>query len=148
MSVAREFFSKDDIVRLETAIAAAEQNTSGEICLHIDSTCISDPVEKAKEIFIFRGLHKTKDRNAVLFYMALKDHKYAIWGDLGINEKVPEGFWEDVSLVLLQKFKLKQFTLGLEEAILMTGEKLKQYFPYESKRDINELADEVSFDKE
>ena len=93
------------------------------------------------------GMEKTAERNGVLFYLAVKDRKFAIIGDAGINAKVPEGFWDCISELLARNFKEGKFTEGLAEGILLAGKQLKKHFPYK-KEDVNELSDEISFGKE
>jgi uncharacterized membrane protein len=92
------------------------------------------------------GMHKTAERNGVLFYLAVNDRKFAIIGDAGINAKVPPGFWDDISELLKKNFKEGKFTEGLSEGILLAGEHLKKHFPHRPD-DVNELPDEISFDK-
>jgi uncharacterized membrane protein len=90
-------------------------------------------------------MHKTKERNAVLFYLAVADHKFAILGDSGINKVVPENFWEKIKEDMAKSFKQHAFTEGLSNAIEACGQHLKAHFPYDNKGDINELPDEISF---
>ncbi len=135
--------SKKDQQRIVAAIQAAEQQTSGEIRVHVESHCKGDPLERAKAIFVKLNMHQTAQRNGVIIYLALKDRKLAIWGDKGINEKVPDNFWEDVKETMIAHFKKNEFTEGLVKGIAMIGEKLREYFPYQSD-DINELSDDVS----
>lgn len=147
MTSPRDLFSDEDIEAIEAAVAAAERDTSGEICVHIDHGCKGDPVKKAKQIFAARNLHKTKFRNAVLFYIAIGDSKLAIWGDEGINAKVPDDFWQQEADLMLEKFKQAKYTQGLVEAIKLAGQRLQEYFPYEQKGSLNEIEDDVSFGK-
>jgi len=147
MTEPREFFTQEEITSIESAIAEAEKDTSGEICVHIDSLCTKDPIKRAQEIFKIRDLHKTKFRNAVLFYLAVDSHKFAIWGDKGINKKVEEGFWDDVRDLIQENFKSGNFAIGLEKAVRLAGERLQKYFPYEDKGAINEIDNEISFHK-
>ncbi len=135
--------SKKDQQRIVAAIQAAEQQTSGEIRVHVESHCKGDPLERAKAIFVKLNMHQTAQRNGVIIYLALKDRKLAIWGDKGINEKVPDNFWEDVKETMIAHFKKNEFIEGLVKGIAMIGEKLREYFPYQSD-DINELSDDVS----
>jgi uncharacterized membrane protein len=79
-----------------------------------------------------------------LFYLAVKDHKFAIIGDAGINAAVPDNFWDEVKERMLEEFKLERFAEGLIDGIQMAGEKLKEFFPYQAD-DINELPDDISF---
>ena len=85
-------------------------------------------------------------KNGVLFYLAVKDQKFAIIGDKGINEKVPADFWDQIKDTMLINFKEQKFTEGLSLGIELAGEKLKLYFPI-SHNDTNELTNEVSFGK-
>ena len=80
--------SKEALVR---AIQTAEKNTSGEIRVHLEQVCKGDPCLRAAYVFSKLGMFRTKDRNGVLIYLALKSHKFAIIGDSGINEKVGAG---------------------------------------------------------
>jgi len=136
--------SKKEQQRIVEAIQQAEHQTSGEIRVHVESRCPGDPLERAKAIFVKLNMHQTAQRNGVIVYLAVKDRKLAIWGDKGINEKVPENFWQDVTQKMIEYFKKGEFTEGLVQGIGMIGEKLKAYFPYQ-KDDVNELTDDVSF---
>ena len=141
-----DFFTKEQQKRIVEAIGQAEQNTSGEIRVHIEKNCKKDVLDRAADVFAMLKMHKTDLRNGVLFYLSLEDRKFAILGDGGINAKVPENFWESVKEVVLEQFKLDNQTEGLVKGILMAGEKLKAHFPYQ-KDDVNELSDEISFGK-
>ena len=131
----------------ETVVAAvklAEKGTSGEIRIHIDGDCKGDPVKRAEEVFVRLGMHKTELRNGILIYLACNSKVFAIIGDKGVNDIVPDGFWDDVAVCMSSHFGKGDFTGGLAQACLMVGEKLKAYFPY-MENDINELPDEISF---
>jgi len=45
------------------AITDAELETSGEVRLHMDKWCKTDPLYKAKNLFAHLGMDKTKERN-------------------------------------------------------------------------------------
>ncbi len=139
-----DFFSLEEKKIIEEAIRKAELNTSGEIRVHIESDCKIEALDRATYIFEKLGMHKTEQRNAVLFYIAIADKKFAIIGDVGINIKVPANFWDDIRSAMYELFIEKKFAEGLEKGILMTGEQLKQHFPYQSN-DVNELSNDVSF---
>ena len=89
-------------------------------------------------------MHRTEKRNGVLFYLAVKDHKFAILGDAGINALTPDDFWDHIKEHMAGFFKEGDFSGGLKEGILMAGKALKDHFPYE-EGDVNELSDEISF---
>ena len=129
---------------IQQAIARAELDTSGEIRVHIDKKCKADPVERAIELFHRLDMHKTTQKNGVLIYVAMADRKLAIVGDTGINEVVPDHFWDDERDLMISYFKNGQFTEGLVEGIKKVGEQLKEFFPY-IENDENELSNEVTF---
>jgi len=141
---ARKFFTKKQLDDIKSSVQTAELNTSGEIRVHIEELCNADVLDRAAYLFQKLGMTKTQLRNGVLIYLAIKDHKFAIIGDAGINAKVPAGFWDKAKTIMLNDFKESHFTEGLCKAVLLAGEQLKQHFPRQSD-DINELPDEVSF---
>lgn len=147
MLATKDFFTKAQQQEIISAIKRAELDTSGEVRLHVENECKGDVLDRASGIFAKLKMHKTKLRNGVLFYVAIHNRKFAILGDAGINAKVPEGFWDEIKLVILDKFKQGLYVEGLVNGIIMAGEKLKEHFPY-NKGDINELSDDISFSKD
>ena len=130
--------------RVLEAIAAAELNTSGEIRVHIDKYCKTDPVFKAMNLFFHLKMEKTNFRNGVLLYIAKLENKFAIVGDEGINKVVPADFWESTKELMKASFSKGEITEGLEQGVNEIGVQLKEYFPYEDG-DINELPDTISY---
>ena len=143
---ASSFFTKEQQALILASVKEAEKETSGEIRVHIETSLTGDVLDRAAWVFKKLGMHKTEERNGVLFYLAVSDRKFAIIGDAGINSKVPAGFWNEISELLVKNFKEGKFTEGLSEGILMAGKQLNTHFPYK-KDDVNELSDEISFDK-
>ena len=143
---ASTFFSKEQQEQILTSVKEAELETSGEIRVHIETSHKGDVLDRSAWLFKKMGMDKTAERNGVLFYLAVSDRKFAIIGDAGINAKVPAGFWNEISELLKKNFKEGKFTEGLSEGIIMAGDQLKTHFPHRLD-DINELPDEISFDK-
>lgn len=144
MANARNFFTEEEKKNIICTIKDAELQTSGEIKVHVENYCKEDVLDKAAAVFASLELHKTARRNGVLFYMAIKDHKYAILGDKGINCCVDECFWDDVKELMAGYFSREQFADGLIEGIKLAGIKLSENFPYQAN-DVNELPDDISF---
>lgn len=140
----KSFFTKQEQLTILQAIAGAEKNTSGEVRVHLDGKCNGEVLDVAAHWFNKLKMNETELRNGVLFYLSVKDRKFAILGDKGINEKVPHDFWDSVRDTVIHHFKKQEFALGLSKGIEMAGEKLKLYFPYQSD-DTNELSDDISF---
>ncbi len=142
--MARKFFSEEDQQRIMQAILEAEKNTSGEIQVHLENRCKKLVLERALEVFNTLHMQKTAQRNGVLIYLAIEDHKFAILGDVGINAKVPADFWDTTKDHMQKLFREGRFTDGLCDGIRMAGEQLGKHFPYH-KDDIDELPNEISF---
>jgi uncharacterized membrane protein len=143
-----EFLSALDQQRIVSAIGAAEQQTSGEIRVHVQKrTGATDIRNLAERTFERLGMTKTAQRNGVLLFIASEDRQFTILGDSGINEKVPAGFWDDVIAQLTARFKAGEFTDGIIEAIGAAGEHLKAYFP-RSESDVDELSNEIDISDE
>lgn len=139
------FFGEKDQQRIVEAIQNAEKQTSGEIKVHIEKKCLSEnALDRAKEVFALLNMHLTQDHNGVLFYLAYEDRKFAVLGDKGIFEKVPENFWDSTKDLLRSHFSKNKFADGLCLGINEAGIQLKKHFPYSSD-DINELPDDISF---
>lgn len=141
---ARHFFTESQQAAIVQAIAAAEKLTSGEIRLHLETTCQKHVLDRAAEVFAELEMHKTALRNGVLFYLAVDDHKFAVIGDAGINAVVPANFWDDIKIRMQAKFRSGNFIDGLTEGIKLAGVQLKSQFPV-ADDDINELPDRISF---
>lgn len=139
-----KFLTKEQQALIVQAIQQAENNSSGEVRVHLESTCSIDVLDRATYIFKKLKMHKTALRNGVLIYLSVQDRKFAILGDVGINLKVPEGFWDHIKDLMISHFSTGEITTGLTDGILLIGEKLKLFFPI-AVDDINELSDEISF---
>lgn len=144
--MAKDFLTKEQSDKIVAAIKQAELNTSGEIRVHLEGKCAIDVLDRATYWFEKLKMHKTEQRNGVLFYLAYTDKKFAILGDAGINSKVPDNFWDTIKRDMEVQFRAGDFVNGLANGILACGEQLKSHFPYQSD-DVNELSDEISYGK-
>jgi uncharacterized membrane protein len=142
---ASSFFTREQQEAIVRAIGEAEHATSGEIRVHLETSCKADVLDEAAWLFRKVGMHKTADRNGVLIYFATNERRFAIIGDTGINSVVPLGFWDEIRDHMKKRFSENLFTEGLTEGIIMAGMQLKEHFPH-SKDDINEITDTISFD--
>ena len=142
--MATEFLSENQRQQIVDAIKQAELNTSGEIRVHLDKKCSEDVLDRAAYWFEKLQMHKTDQRNGVLFYLAYEDRKFAVLGDAGINQKVPANFWDTIKNQMVAEFKEGKFAEGLSKGIIASGQQLKTHFPYQSD-DVNELSDDISF---
>ncbi len=143
MSKVEDFLTKEEEQEIVQAIRVAEKNTSGEIRVHIEKHTSIDAFDRAMEVFHLLKMDETELKNGVLIYLAVKDKHFVICGDKGINDLVPNDFWDCTRDVMSKNFKEGNYKQGLVEGILRAGEQLQKYFPYQDG-DKNELSNEIS----
>lgn len=142
--LARKIFSDQDLKDISEAIKTFEGRTSGEIVISFNTTSHKQPYKFAKRIFKKAKLHQTKERNATLIILFLTEQKFAVYGDAGIHEKVPENFWEETVANMKTSFAKGKMLEGLLYGINELGKNLAKYFPV-AHDDVNELSDDINF---
>lgn len=143
MSKIEAFLTAEEEQEIIKAIRTAEQNTSGEIRVHIEKSSNKNTFERAMEVFHYLKMDNTKQQNGVLIYVAVEDKTFVIYGDKGINDVVPVGFWDSTKDIMQSHFKEGNFKQGLIEGILKAGQELEAHFPW-IHGDVNELPDDIS----
>ena len=142
------FFTPAEKLEINAAIVQAEQRTSGEVRVFVESKCsYVNAIDRSVEIFYNLGMQKTKLRNAVLVYIAMKDHQLAVFGDEGIHRKVGNEYWEEKVAAMIAHFSRNNFSEAIVQTVKDIGEALHLHFPYDEHIDKNELPDEIVFGK-
>lgn len=141
-----KFFTKEEHQQILQAIHHAEKETSGEVRVYVESKCsYMDALDRAKEIFEKLKMYNTSEKNAVLIYVAVKDHQLAIFGDDGIHKKVGTDYWNRLVKQMTHHFHGNNFAEGIRQSIFEIGQDLQKYFPYHKYNDKNELPDDIEF---
>ncbi|PWI31142.1 hypothetical protein DI383_00260 [Flavobacteriaceae bacterium LYZ1037] len=143
MSKIEDFLTAQEEQEIVNAIRVAEQNTSGEIRVHLEKSSKTDVFNRAMEVFHYLKMDNTKEQNGVLIYVAVEDKTFVIFGDKGINDIVGKDFWNDTKDVIQAQFKSGKFKQGLVDGILKAGQALEIHFPWQHN-DINELPNDIS----
>ncbi len=141
----RKFVEQLRHKEIVAAIREAEQKTSGEIRVFISHKEITEPVKAAERHFVRMGMQKTRERNAVLIFVAPRSHTFAVIGDEGVHKRCGDPFWTELAGEMSGHFKQGHFNQGLLHAIDKAGKLLAQHFPRRPD-DTNELPDEVETD--
>lgn len=141
-----EFFSEEEKKQVIKAIQAAELTTSGEIRVYIESRCrFVDPLDRAAELFWALKMDYTQDHNAVLVYVAVRDHQFAVFADQGIHEKVGNEFWHKEVEAMKKHFKQNHYADAIVQVVTDVGAALQFHFPFDRQTDKNELPDDIIF---
>jgi uncharacterized membrane protein len=138
------FLTDQQIASLVEAIQSAEEHSTGEIRVHIDSTTKNNNAETAYEVFNELCKDKTKEKNAVLFHINFEKKYLTIIGDTGIHAKVHQSYWDHLHDFITSEFAKGNYFKALKSAILETGLELKKHFPVTGENH-NELPNEITF---
>jgi uncharacterized membrane protein len=120
-----------------------EKKTSCEIRIHIEERNDAAVLDRAAFVFDHLGMHKTKQRNALLVYIQIYPSALAIIGDLGIHPHVNESTWEVWKNQLIEDFSQGHFSQGMSKLLDDVAQHLAPAFPWHTD-DINELSDSIS----
>lgn len=138
----RLFIGKLHRQLIEAAIRDAELKTSGEIVVLVHHKPVKDAVAFARNEFLRRGLQETKERNAVLIFIAPESQTFALIGDEGVHRKCGDDFWRELAATMQENFRAGNHTAALLDGIERAGSLLARHFPRQSG-DVNELSDRV-----
>ncbi|MBI2517194.1 MAG: TPM domain-containing protein [Opitutae bacterium] len=138
----RHFINKLQRQLIEDAIRDAEQKTSGEIVVLIHHKPVQDAVAFARNEFLRRGLQETKERNAVLIFVAPESQSFALIGDEGVHQKCGDTFWSELAATMQGDFRAGNYTAALLDGIERAGALLAEHFPARPD-DKNELPNRV-----
>lgn len=142
----KQYFAPPQMEQFVAAIRNAEKQTSGEVRVYIESrNPLVSTIERAAEIFYKLKMQETEDRNAVLLYIAMKDHEVALFADEGIYKRAGGVYWENEMSEMLAFFKTEDIPGGIINCVTHVGETLKKEFPYDATNDRNELPDDIVF---
>lgn len=141
-----DIFTPDEMKEIENSVAEAEKLTNAEITPVIVNYCWGNLHKKAQLLFEKYKLHNTKERNAVMILLVVKNRELLIYGDKGITKKVGVDFWVKTKDEMVSHFKENDFLKGMIHGIQNAGEQLAKHFP-PTEDDVNELSNKVIHEK-
>ena len=137
------FLRRLDHNRITQAIKKAEGKSSGQIRVFVQRWKFEgDALPRAERKFFQLGMQKTTSRNAVLIFVAPREQKYAVVGDVGVHEKCGKEFWKKLVNDMQAHFRKEDFNRAIILAISEVGKVLAAHFPRTGDT-INELPDEI-----
>lgn len=146
----RHLFTGEDLEAITRSVVAAESLTSGEIRVHLEPRVPRGrfmrrrgPLARAREVFAHLGMHRTRERNGVLIYLAVKDRKLAIVGDEGVHARMGDAWWGRVRDLMVDGLRQGASRAAIIAAVEEVGRVLAGHFPRRGD-DVDELSDTVS----
>jgi uncharacterized membrane protein len=139
-------FRSEDLDAIAAAVRRAEMLTTAEVRVHMERGVPAgrETLGRAQEVFRRLRMHRTRQRNGVLVYLALEDRKLAIVGDAGIHAQVGAAYWEGVRDLMVGHLRAAAPREAVVRAVEELGRALGQHFPRGPGHDPDELANEVS----
>lgn len=142
-----QILSEIELEKISEEIKTQEEKTSGELKVSIKKGRNFFHRKKPIRELAIREFHRlrmmnTRDRSGILFFLLLKDREFYILPDIGITEKLPQSFWDELAKSTEEYFRNKNFYEGIIYVIRKCGEVLSQHFPRKVD-DIDELSNKV-----
>ena len=132
----RRHFTDAELQAIETAIAAAETRSSGEIRFVVETALELSEVwagltPRARAVQTFSDLHmwNTERRNGVLLYVLAADRGVEIVADRGAAGVIDQADWERVCRQVEEHFRAGRFAEGAVAGIDSVGGLLARHFP-------------------
>ena len=97
---------------------------------------------RAREQFLLRGLHRTRERAGVLLFVSVAEHRVDLIADEGIHARVAPGTWDAIVATFIGEVRRRRVADGFVAAIDAVAGVLAAHFP-RSPGDVNELPDRL-----
>ena len=133
-------FREADRDKIAAAVKAAEAGHRGEIVVHVEWRCFSDPLKRAAALWQRLGVDGTKEDTGVLLYVATSNRRAAVWAGKGVRDGDQVATWKPVFDAL---GATSDTVAGICDAVAAVGRILATHCTGEDTHG-NELADGVS----
>lgn len=142
-----KILSEVELEKISEEIKSQELRTSGELKVSIKKgRSLFDKRKSIRELAIREfhrlGMTNTRDRSGILFFLLLNDREFYILPDIGISEKIPQTFWDELAKEAENSFREKNFFEGILKVLRKCGDVLAEHFPRKSD-DMDELSNKV-----
>lgn len=136
-----------DQKKVVDTIGLSERLSSAEIAVHVEGRVPGgDPVKRGTTLLTKLGITRTRERNGVLIYAAVRDRRFAIIADQGVAEPPESKFWDEAMQRMTIAFRRGAFGDGLCECVKSVGRQLAKKFPRQSD-DKNEVSNDITTDE-
>lgn len=113
-----------------------------------EETLESRTRRRAGVAFLDQEVFNTRERTGILLFVSLFERRVVLLADSGIDEKVEEGKWEEITQRLAGEIRRGRPGPAMVEAIRACGELLARHAVERRADDRNELRDELRRERE
>ena len=132
----RRAFPKDDLDRIERAVADGETRHGGQVCFAIEAALPLSrvwrhvrPRDRALEVFGLLRIWDTEANDGVLLYVLLADRAVEIVADRGIHARVGDAAWQTICHKIEAAFRAGRYADGIEQGIVEISALLAKHSP-------------------
>ncbi len=145
--LARRYFPRAAMARIERAISESEALHNGEIRFAVEAALDLPALlhgqnarQRAMEVFSQLRVWDTEHNSGVLIYLLLADRDVEIVADRGIHAKVGSAEWERICRQMEAAFRARRFEEGVMAGMREITALLVLHFPVRNENP-NELPD-------
>ncbi len=126
----RPFLTPEEKQLIASTIAEVERQTTSSIRVRVIGRMgRREPLELARRTFRSLSLHKTEARHGVLILISHLDHRFAIWGDEGIDSQAGQRVWDRAAQTLRAHLSERRYAEGIQACVREVGRELARHFP-------------------
>ncbi|TGK36376.1 hypothetical protein EHQ12_05185 [Leptospira gomenensis] len=143
----KRYFTREDLKRIEDAVAKSETKHRGEIAVILEGTLPLTLVwkgitseQRARELFSQKRIWDTEENTGILIYVQLAEKKIELLADRGIYQRIGQNTLDEICGKLRSGFAKGVYAEAVIEAVETFTELLRKHFPA-GKTNPNELPD-------
>jgi uncharacterized membrane protein len=135
----------EEIETIEAKIAAIESMSDAELKLIITNHSWLGIKGKARKLFNRHVKGKAGEQYTILILIDIKNRELLLHGSEDINNKVHDGFWQEVTELMLEKLKENDLGQALGLGLHVLGDYLIPLLPSHDGSS-NDLNNQIIFD--
>lgn len=89
--------------------------------------------QRALQAFYEHGVYTTEHRNGVLIFVSFLEHRVQLLADMGIDQKVEKGTWENIVREMTDALRRGCVNEAFLKAIDQVGKILERHYPTDGK---------------
>lgn len=125
----RRLSRRVDTGRIERAIEAAQDASTGRIVVAIAPHFWGDVRRAAERAFRHHRVHETAGRNGALIYVVPSRRRFVVLGDSALHERFGQSYWDELSATMGERIRSGDLTDGIVYAVEDLGRQLASHFP-------------------
>ena len=141
----QQFLTKDEELAITREIAAVELQSRGEVRVVVTSKWIINAEHYAWKLFRKLGLDRTREHNAALILVAVRQRRFAVIGDAGLNTVVAADYWHAIADAMAHHLRNGSRGEAILTGVRLLGATLAEHWPAAGANP-DELPNEIVYE--